>query len=684
MINVWNSLFLEILDKHAPEKNHRIKKKYQPDWLTPEILDAMKERDKYKINGNIEAYKTLRNKVSSLIECAKRETYQSKIEEGHSDPKSIWKLFKELGANRKNTSDEPNLNINVGDRVITNESDLTGVFNSYFVNVASNLREPIIPSDFEILNDFVKSKVPTNTEFLIAPTNETFVMNFISSLNVNKSTGIDRIGPKILKLAANVITPSLTCIINKSIVSGEFPSLWKEAKVKPLFKAGAKDDVNNYRPISILPTLSKVIEKWVNKQFLEYLNSFDLLHKSQSGFRPKHSTESALTQMVDSWLKAVNVGKLVGCVLIDFRKAFDLVDHKVLLKKLKCYKCHETCLRWFKSYLTNRSQRVCLNNHLSESASVTCGVPQGSILGPLLFLIFINDLPLVLKQSASVDLYADDTIFYDFQNDVYQLETNLQLTLNSLQDWCRQNGMVINTEKTKVMLITSRQKRQNLQNSALSLKYNDIDIRMSTCDKILGVYVDENLLWNEQFRHISKKLSSSLWLLSKIRSYLSTDHRILFYNAYIKPHIEYCSVVWCNTSNNNINKINKLQRRACKLILAQEYDGLENSLKRLNILSFDQSIFINKAKIMYKVFNNLAPIYLQELFHMRDVTLNNTASNLRSVAQNNYIVPQAKCNLFKGSLSFSGVIVWNSIPVSIKASPSLGIFVKRCIDWIKD
>ena len=234
------------------------------------------------------------------------------------------------------------------------------------------------------------------------------------------------------------------------------------------------------------------------------------------------------------------------------------------------------------------------------------------------------------------------------------------------------------------MLITSRQKRQNLPTSVLSLKYDTIDIRMSTCDKILGVCVDENLLWNEQFHHISKKLSSSLWLLSKIRSYLSTDHRILFYNAYIKPHIEYCSVVWCNKSNNNINKINKLQRRACKLILAQEYDGLENSLKRLNILSFDQSVFLNKAKIMYKVFNNLAPIYLQELFHMRDVTLNNTASNLRSVAQNNYIVPQAKCNLFKGSLSFSGVIVWNSIPFSIKTSPPLAIFVKRCIDWKKD
>ena len=183
-----------------------------------------------------------------------------------------------------------------------------------------------------------------------------------------------------------------------------------------------------------------------------------------------------------------------------------------------------------------------LNSHLSEPAHVTCNVPQGSILGPLSFLFFINDLPLSLKDSAVVDLYANDTTFYDFQNDINQFETNLQLSLNSLHDWCRKNGMVINTDKTKVMLITSRQKGQKLQNSALSLRYNDMDIRMTTCDKILGVHVDENLMWNNQFQHVSRKLSSYVWLLSKIRSYLSTDHRLLFYNAYIKPH--WSTAVW--------------------------------------------------------------------------------------------------------------------------------------------
>ena len=319
IVSAWKSLFFEVLDKHAPIKSQWVKKKYQPDWLSPEILDCMKERNKCKINGNITAYKELQNKVTNLINIAKKKTYQSKIEEGRSDPRTIWKLFKEFGIKSKGNDGENNFAIKSENDMITNESDLAEHFNNYFVNVASNLKEPIVNSEFERLNTFVQSKVPNDVEFKIPSINVGFVRIFLSNLNVNKSTGLDNIGPKILKISANIIAPSLVYIINKSICTGSFPNIWKEAKIKPLFKSGDKDDINNYRPISILPTISKLIEKWVDINFSLFLNNFNLLHKSQSGFRAKHSTESAMILMVDSWLKALNAGKLVGCVMVDFR-----------------------------------------------------------------------------------------------------------------------------------------------------------------------------------------------------------------------------------------------------------------------------------------------------------------------------------------------------------------------------
>ena len=444
IVEVWNKMFLEVVNKHAPLKSHRIKRKYQPDWLTPQILDCIKERDKCKISGRMDEYRLLRNRVSTMIDLAKKETYQTKVEEGKDDPRSIWKLFKQFGTTKKGTSKVNNFEIKINNNIISNDLDIANVFNDYFVNIPSKLKEPIQPSEFKLLQNFVDSKFNDDTNFTIPFINYSFVSNYLANMDVTKATGLDGIGSRLLKIAPNALTPSITYMINKSIESGVFPGTWKNAKVNPIFKAGDKDNVNNYRPISILPTLSKIIEKWTESKLMLYLNKHTLLHKNQSGFRKNHSTESALILMTDSWLKSINDGKLVGCAMIDFRKAFDLVDHQVLLNKLRIYRFSDLGLSWFKSYLSNRAQQVVINNSSSTSDDVVCGVPQGSISGPLLFLLFINDLPLSLKHfPISVDLYADDTTLYGTASDKSSLEANLQKALDSVHTWCLENGMLM-------------------------------------------------------------------------------------------------------------------------------------------------------------------------------------------------------------------------------------------------
>ena len=232
------------------------------------------------------------------------------------------------------------------------------------------------------------------------------------------------------------------------------------------------------------------------------------------------------------------------------------------------------------------------------------------------------------------------------------------------------------------MLITSRQKRQSSQHDNLILKMNEVDLKLSSNEKILGINIDENLVWNGHYQYISKKIASSLWLLSQIKSFLKVDDKLLFYNAYIRPHLEYCSVIWGNSTNINIQKMTKLQRRACKLILGDEYTHLDEARDKLKILSFDEIVFLNKAKIMYKVANNIAPSYLINLFQMRSAS-DDTITSLRSVTNKNFLIPKPKLNLFKNSLSYSGAIIWNSIPLEIKASKSLDSFVNKCKAWMK-
>ncbi|MES9881523.1 MAG: reverse transcriptase family protein [Sedimenticola sp.] len=679
IIDTWSKLFLDIVNTHLPMKQHRVKRKQQPKWLTPDIIDAMKMRDKFKSLNNDTQYKLYRNKVIGLIKKSKKAQYTAIINENNNKPSSVWKLFKEVGASKRNTSSTI-FALNVDGKTIESPEEIANEFNKFFVTIASKVKEPIKKSNFKKLNAFCNDRIPQDICFNIPEITNTQVEKYLKAIDVSKATGLDDIGPRLLKISAPYIADSITHICNVSIKSGIFPEKWKEGKVTPLFKAGDKSDPNNYRPISILPVLSKLLEKHVHDSLMEYLVTFNLLHTTQSGFRPKHSCETALACMIDNWLSAINNGQVIGAVMVDFKKAFDLVDHSLLLKKLCSYKLSNIAINWFSSYLLNRSQKVSTNNTISEAEHITSGVPQGSILGPLMFLLFINDLPLY-TDIVNTDLYADDTTLYDMNKSIPSVKENLENALEKLSKWCKENGMVINSAKTKVMLVTTHQNQIRLNVQCLGLKLNDKVLKTVSNDKILGVHIENTLTWSIHTDKIAKKIATNLWLLNTIKDFLSLDHRIQFYKTYIQPHIDYCSIIWGATSQSNLNRLYNLQKRACKIILDYEYSDIVKNMEELKILNVYERIFLRKAKFMFNVNRNKTPRYINNLFRQRQHNAN--LPLLRSVTSTNYIPPRPYKEIFKQCISYSGSIIWNCLPNYLKKIKTMTNFHCQCIQWMK-
>ena len=456
-------------------------------------------------------------------------------------------------------------------------------------------------------------------------------------------------------------------MINKSIEKGIFPNELKIAKVTPIFKKGARSDPGNYRPISILPTISKIFERHVAAKIHEFLTEFKLLHTEQSGFRQFHSCQTALTKLTDTWLREMDIGNVTGVSFLDLRKAFDLVNHTILLEKLKCYNFHPSALKWFSSYLQHRFQSVQIGHVHSSRLPITCGVPQGSVLGPLLFLLYINDLPLHVKHS-NLSLFADDATLHKSGGSVENVSTHLSSDVENINTWCYENYMTINENKSKTMLIGTSQKLSRLPQRSLSITVNGQALENVDCEKLLGIYIDPSLQFHKHIDSVCRSITTKLALLKRIKRYLPLHYRKLYYNAYILPCIDYCLTIWGNAAKTQLDRIHKLQKCAARIILDAPPDSPSLPLFcKLEWLTVFERVEFNKGVLIYKTVKGLCPSYLSDMFTYQT----SNAYNLRSCSNNDMCIPSHNNELFKKTLQYSGVQLWNNLPVHLRTASTL-------------
>ena len=528
---------------------------------------------------------------------------------------------------------------------IQNNKEMANLLNDYFTTIgpslARNMTDPWVYNGHRFACTLHDNFSVENDE----------LMKLLQDIDVTKSSAIDNISSKVLKDALIHLLDQFKYILNMSFTTGKFPDSWKIAQITPLPKEGDPTCCNNYRPISLLPLPGKIAEKIVHSRISEYLESNKILNKKQGGFRKNNSTINSVAEFTHEIFEAINNNHISLATFIDFSKAFDTVNHKILLKKLEICGILNKNNKWVENYLCDRLQSTTVNGISSDKLKVTCGVPQGSILGPLLFLVYINDLSHMVT-NTSMYLYADDTVLLSTDKCIVNSKDKMQRDLTIIASWCKRNKLSLNIKKTKCMLFGSRVRLKHTRCPKLSI--NNIDIDFVHQYKYLGVMLDSHLTFTKHLNNIIKITAYKINLLAKVRQYLTETASLTIYKTMILPYFDYGDILFINSPKKLLNKLSQLQKRAVKICLKIGNEIPDDILLvSAKLAKLDKRRDAHLLNYMYK---------RKECIELLDIKNINTRARAAPLFKT--IIP--KCEKYKNSALYLGAIRWNSLPVNIR------------------